>query len=111
MHWEGIGQMFDRNAQQPQDPTTAYSQLDQGQKSQIAQEFINHFAGTNDPRAQQYAKTDPNTVSPGQLAEMHQYAAQNHPGILGDVMKHPVMTAALSGFAAYELDKRLGGQH
>ncbi len=103
--------MFDRNAQQAQDPATAYGQLDQGQKSQIAQSFIQRFAGTSDPRAQQYAKMDPNNVTPGQLAEMHQYAAQNHPGILGEVLKHPVMTAALGGFAAYELDKRLGGKH
>lgn len=102
--------MFDPNAQQAQDPASAYSQLDQGQKSTIAQEFIRHFAGTNDPRAQQYAKLDPNNVTPGQLAEMHQYAAQNHPGILGNVLKHPVITAALSGFAAYEMDKRLGGK-
>ncbi|HZC06153.1 MAG TPA: hypothetical protein VE338_10960 [Ktedonobacterales bacterium] len=103
--------MFDPNAQQGQDPASAYSQLDQGQKSQIAQAFMQRFAGTNDPRAQQYAKMDPNAATPGQLAEMHQYAAQNHPGILGDVLKHPVITAALSGFAAYELDKRLGGKH
>ena len=103
--------MFDPNAQQAQDPATAYGKLDQGQKSQIAQSFIQRFAGTSDPRAQQYAKMDPNNVTPGQLAEMHQYAAQNHLGILGDVLKHPVMTAALGGFAAYELDKRLGGKH
>jgi hypothetical protein len=38
---------------------------------------------------------------------MHQHAAQNHPGILGDVMRHPVMTAVLSGFAAYEVDKHV----
>jgi len=49
-------------------------------------------------------------VSPGQLAEMRHYAAQRHPGILGDVMKHPVVSGALSGFAAYELDKRAGGR-
>ena len=103
--------MFNQNAQQPQDPASAYSQLDKGQLSQVAQAFMQHFAGTNDPRAQQYAHMDPNNVSPGQVAEMHQYAAQNHPGILGDVMKHPVITGALSGFAAYELDKRAGGSH
>ncbi|HEX9038482.1 MAG TPA: hypothetical protein VF808_15980 [Ktedonobacterales bacterium] len=102
--------MYDPNTnQQAQDPMSAYSSIDQGQRSQIAREFIQRFAGkTNDSQAQQYAQMDPNQVSPGQLAEMHQYAAQKHPGILGDVMQHPVMTAALSGFAAYELDKRLG---
>lgn len=101
--------MMNPNASQGQDPASAYGSLDQGQRSQVAREFIQRFAGkADDPQAQQYARMDPNSVSPGQLAEMHQYAAQNHPGILGDVMKHPVITAALSGFAAYELDKRLG---
>ena len=104
--------MFNQNAgQQQMDPTTAYGQLNQGQTSSIAQEFINRFRNTNDPRAQQYAQLDPKQVTPGQLAEMHQYAAQNHPGILGDVMKHPVITAALGGFAAYEIDKHLHGRH
>ncbi len=105
--------MFNQNQMQgqPQDPATAYGMLDQGQRSQVAQSFIQRLAGTNDPQAQRFASMDPNNVSAGQLAEMHQYAAQNHPGILGDVMKHPVMTGALSGFAAYELDKRAGGRH
>ena len=97
--------MFNPNQGQPMSPESAYSQLDQGGRSQIAQAFIQHFAQTNDPQAQQYAKMNPNTVSPGQLAEMHNYAAQNHLGILGDVMKHPVITGALTGFATYELDK------
>lgn len=92
-----------------QNPADAYGQLNQNQTSQVAQEFISRFAGTNDPRAQQYGKMDPNQVTPGQLAEMHNYAAQNHPGILGDVMKHPVVTGILGGFATYEADKRLGG--
>ncbi len=102
--------MFNQNQQQPQDPASAYGQLEQGQRSQVAQAFMQRFAGTSDPKAQQYAKMDPNSVTPGQLAEMHQYAAQNHPGILGDVMKHPVVTGVLGGFAAYELDKRAGGK-
>ncbi|MEO7002782.1 MAG: hypothetical protein ABI068_13280 [Ktedonobacterales bacterium] len=97
--------MFNPGQSQQQSPESAYGQIDQGGRSQIAQAFIQHFTQTNDPQAQQYAKLDPNKVSPGQLAEMHNYAAQKHPGILGDVMKHPVMTAALAGFATYELDK------
>ena len=102
--------MFDPNANQYQDPMSAYSQLDQGQTSQVAQGFIQQFRGINDPQAQQYAQMDPNQVSPAQLAEMHQYAAQNHPGVLGEVMKHPVITAALGGFAAYEVMKHLGNR-
>ncbi len=102
--------MFDFNAGQ-QEPQSAYSQLDQRQLPSVAQAFIDRFRGTNDPQAQQYAQLDPNQVSPQQVAEMHQYAAQNHPGILGEVMKHPVITAALGGFAAYEVHKHLEERH
>lgn len=102
--------MFGPNAGmsgQPQDPMTAYSQLNPVQTSQVAQAFIQRFKGQNDPQAQRYAQLNPDSVAPGQLAEMHQYAAQNHPDILGDVMKHPVITAAIGGFGAYELHKHM----
>jgi hypothetical protein len=88
-----------------QDPMSAYSQLDPNQRTQVAQEFIQRFKGTNDSQAQQYANLNPQSVSPGQLAEMHQYAAQKNPGILGEVMHHKVMAVALGGFAAYEIHK------
>ena len=105
--------MFDPNAgqQQQMDPMTAYGQLNQGQTSAVAQEFISRFRNTKDPQAQQYAQLDPNQVTPGQLAEMHQYAAERQPGILGEVMKHPLITAALGGFAAYEIHKHVEGRH
>ena len=103
--------MFQPGAGQQQDPMSAYGQLDPNQQSQIAQEFIQRFQGTKDPQAQQYAQLDPNQVTPAQLAEMHQYAAQRHPGILGEVMRHPIMSAALGGFAAYELHKHLEERH
>ncbi len=96
------------SAGQQQDPTSAYSQLNPTQLRQVAQHFIQGFAGKSDPQSQQYAQMDPSTATPEQVAAMHQHAAQNHPGILGEAMRHPVMTAALAGFAAYELDKHLG---
>ena len=102
--------MFNFNQNNPQDPATAYGQLDQGQRSQVAQTFIQRFAKEQDPQAQQYARLDPNTVTPGQLAEMHQFAATQHPGVLGDVMNHPIVTGILGGFATYEVDKHLGGR-
>jgi len=98
------------NAGQQMDPLAAYSRLDSGQISQVAQEFIQRFAGQNTSQAQQFARLDPNSVSPQQLAQMHQFAAQNHPGILGEVMKHPVVSAALGGFAAYEMHKHMGNR-
>lgn len=102
--------MFNFNQSQPQSPETAYGQLNQGQTSQVAQAFIQRFAQEKDPQAQQYARMDPNQVTPGQLAEMHQYAATQHPGVLGDVMKHPVVTGIMGGFATYEADKHFGSR-
>ncbi len=98
--------MPDTNGQQ-MDPTTAYTQLDPEQRSTIAQEFVNHFRRYDDPGAQEYTRMDTQHVSPAQLAQMHQYAADKHPGVLGEVMKHPVITAALGGFAAYELHRHM----
>lgn len=93
--------------QQSQAPETAYSQADQNHLPAIAQEFINRFRGLNTPQAQQYAQLDANSVTPDQLAQMHRYASDNHPGVLGEVMQHPFITAALGGFAIYEADKHL----
>ena len=91
-----------------QDPTQAYSQLNHEQLSGVAKEFISRFQGTNDPQAQQFARLDPNSVTPQQVAQMHEYAAQKHPGILRDVMNHPILTGVLAVFAAHELKKHFG---
>lgn len=93
-----------------QDPQSAYGQLNQGQLGRVAREFMQRFKGTNDPQAQRFTQTDPNQATPQQVAQMHDYAAQHHPGILGDVMKHPVITGLLGGFATYELDKHVRGR-
>ena len=108
--------MYDPNANsmqnQGQDPVSAYSSLDSDKRSLVAQAFIQRFAGQNDPQAQLYGQLDPSSVSPGQLAEMHQYAAQNHPQILNEVMQHPVVTDNLGGFASSELNNQgLGGNN
>lgn len=97
---------FDQYANQ--DPQQIYSQLSPEQRSTIAQQFIQGYQREGGSGAQQFASLDPKNVSPQQLAQMHQDARQNHPGILGEVMKHPVASAALGGFAAYELHKHLG---
>jgi hypothetical protein len=103
----GAISMRNQNSGQGQPPETAYSQADQAHLPTIAQEFINRFSGVNTPQAQQYAQVDPNSVTPDQLAEMHRYASDSHPGLLGEVMQHPFITAALGGFAIYEADTHL----
>jgi hypothetical protein len=76
---------------QTQNPTSAYSSLDPNQRSQVAQTFIHGLSGSHDHQAQQYANMDPRRVTPDQLADMRQYAAQNNPQVLNDVMNHPAI--------------------
>lgn len=90
-------------------PNAAYGQIASTALPMIANLFMSHFGKTNDPQAQQFSQMDPNSVTPEILAQMHQYAAQNHPGILSAVMQHPEVSNALGGFAENELKNILGG--
>jgi hypothetical protein len=87
---------------QQMDPTTAYTDLDPAQRATIAQAFIDRFSQYDDPGAREYARVDPHFVSPNQLVQMHQYAADMHPEALADVMRQPDIASALGGFAAHE---------
>ncbi|HEV2235173.1 MAG TPA: hypothetical protein VGR57_00800 [Ktedonobacterales bacterium] len=102
--------MFDPNAGQGQSPVEAYSQLDQGQLAQVGRQFIQGFQREHSPEAQQFARMDPNSETAADVARMHEVAARQHPGVPGEVMEHPVITAALGGFAAYEVMKHLGNR-
>jgi hypothetical protein len=90
-----------------EDPEKVYSQLTDEQRAVIAQEFLKGFQQSGNPKAQQFAGIDPNTVTPQQLAAMHQHAREEHPGLLGNVMKHPLVTALIGAFAAYEIEKHV----
>lgn len=92
----------DQNANQ--DLGTLYQQMSPDQRAAIAQQFIQGYQQQGNS---QWGSLDPRSVSPQQLAQMHQDARQNHPGLLGDVMRHPVVSAALGGFAAYEIHKHV----
>src|SRR5690349_2608727 len=90
-----------------EDPEKVYSELTDEQRAVIAQEFMKGFQQSGNPKAQQFAGVDPNSVSAKQLAEMHQHAREEHPGLLGRVMKHPLAVALIGAFAAYEIDKHV----
>ena len=93
-----------------ENPEAIYSQLTQEQRAAIAREFMQGFQHSGNPKAQQFASLDPNVVTPRQLALMHQHARDEHPGLLGRVMRHPIAVAALGAFAAYEIDKHVVGR-
>jgi hypothetical protein len=90
-----------------ENPEQIYAQLSPDQRTAIAREFMQGLQQEGSPMAQQFAGMDPSQVSPQQLAAMHKHASQNHPGLLGRVMRHPIAMAALGGFAAYEIDRHM----
>jgi hypothetical protein len=89
------------------DVQSLYAQLTPEQRSAVAQQFIQGFGQSNNPMAQQFAQMDPSQVSPQQLAAMHQHASQEHHGLFGGILRHPILTAALAGFGIYEVEKHL----
>jgi hypothetical protein len=78
-------------------PNDAYGQVASEALPMIASLFMSHFGNTSDPRAQQFA-------------QMHQYSAQNHPGILGEVVQNPQVSSALGGLAENEMRNIFGGR-
>ena len=80
-----------------------YNQLSPDQRAAIAQEYLNKFQQAGG--GQQFAGVDPNNASPQQLAAMHEHAAQNHPNVLQEMGKHPILIGALGAVSAYELDR------
>ena len=91
-----------------QTPVEAYGQLSQAQRTELATHFLDEMKKDNHEAYEKYAQVDVNTVTPEQLAELHDHAAKHMPNVFGTVMAHPVITAALAGFAVYELDRHLG---
>ena len=89
-------------------PVEAYGQLDQSQRTQLAQTFLEEMKKEDHASFERYSHVDLNAVTAEQLADMHNHAAKQHPNVFGAVMQHPIMTAALAGFAVYEVDKHLG---
>lgn len=91
-----------------QTPVEAYGQLSQAQRTELAAHFLDQMKQENHAAYAQYAHIDVNTVTAEQLAELHDHTAKHMPNVFGVVMSHPVITAALAGFAVYEVDKHLG---
>lgn len=90
-----------------QDPSEIYAKLTPEQRAAIAQQFQQGFQQSGNPTAQQFASVNPEAVSPQQLADMHKHAREEHKGLFGVVMNHPVASIALGAFAAYEIEKHV----
>lgn len=89
-------------------PVEAYGQLSQADRTQLAQTFLEEMKKEDHASYDRFSHVDLNAVTAQQLADMHEHAAHHHPNVFGVVMEHPILTAALAGFAVYEVDKHLG---
>lgn len=90
-----------------QDPAEIYAKLTPEQRAAIARQFQQGFQQSGNATAQQFASVNPETASPQQLADMHKHAREEHKGLFGAVMNHPVASIALGAFAAYEIEKHI----
>ena len=92
-------------------PVEAYGKLDQSERTQLAQTFLEEMKKEDHASYDKYAHVDLNAVTAEQLADMHNHAAKNHPNVFGLVMQHPVITTGvatgLALFAAYEVEQHL----
>ncbi len=81
-----------------------YSKIPQDQRNSIGQQLLHELGGGN-------RNIDTNNISPQQLANLHQEAAQKDPGILARIRKHPLMAGVIGAVGAYEVDKHFGQAH
>lgn len=93
-----------------QSPEEIYARLTPEQRAEIAKQFQAGFQQSDHPVAQQYAAIDPQAATPEQVAEMHKHAREEHKGLFGVVMNHPVASVALGAFAAYEIEKHINNR-
>lgn len=87
-----------------ENPEAVYAQLNTEQRATLAQEFIRGFRQSGNPRSEPFLSMNPKKVTPQQLAAMHQHAREEHPNVLGRVMRHSIVAALLGNFGAAEID-------
>jgi hypothetical protein len=87
-----------------------YAQLNQQQKTTLAQEFIKGFQRAEDSGAAEFTSLDPKKVTPQQLAAMHHYARTAQPAVLGRVMRHPIVAALLGNFGTHEITQHVANR-
>jgi hypothetical protein len=87
-----------------QNPEAVYAGLNPQQRSTLADEFARGFKKSGSSHEEPVTLTDPKKVTPQQLAAMHQHAREEHPEVLGRVMRHSIVAALLGGFGNQEID-------
>lgn len=83
-----------------------YAQLSPQQRAELAQQFQQGFQQQGSPPAQQWGNVNPQSITPQQLAQMHQQAQQNHPDLIqkifspGGPLGSTTAKIAVAGIAA-----------
>jgi hypothetical protein len=95
--------MFSNNTTY-EEPAAVYAQLNQQQRTMLAQEFTRGFQRSPAAGAESFTRLDLKKVSLQQLADMHLYARAERPEVLGRVMRHPIVAALLGNFGVHEID-------
>ena len=89
-----------------------YNKLTPEQRETIAHQYLQQFQETGNPATQQkFASIEPKKASAKDLAAMHKHAETTHPGLLQTVRSHPLVIAAFSAVAAYEVDRHFTKPH
>jgi len=88
-------------------PAEAYGTLDQAQRTQLAQECISQLRPEDDPECQRFAHADVSAITPEQLAALHEHVGDHHPAVLEALLRHPMLTGALTALVVRQLNRYL----
>ena len=93
-----------------QNPEAVYAGLNPQQRATLAEEFARGFKKSGSSHEEPLTQIDPKKVTPEQLAALHQHARDQHPDVLGRVMRHSIVSALLRGFGTREIDTYVVGR-
>lgn len=79
-----------------------YAKMSPDQRAQFAQLMQSKMGGATT------TQVDTNNPTPQQMAALHTEVQQKNPGVLGEISKHPLITAGIAGIGALELARHFG---
>jgi small-conductance mechanosensitive channel len=92
-----------------------YQQASPEQRAELAQQFQQGFQQSGSPLAQQWGNVNPQSISPAELAQMHQQTQQQQPDLIhqifspGGALGGTASKVAVAGIAAMAAQHFLGG--
>jgi hypothetical protein len=111
-----LGSVYSQWAQQAppeeQEEATAaaFSQLSAAQRQDVGSTIINLLRNNGlDPREAGVQTTDPARIDPNDLARLTNYAQQQNPDILRQLLSNPIVGMIISAALSYALQRFMGG--